>query len=1137
MHCGFIPGVRVGEPYGLRAEGPTDAANLFDASKLLIDPYATAIDRSFAWHEDFAVRGAETSPIAPKCIVSAALPPARHLPYRAPRFIYEMAVKAFTKRHPLIPESLAGTVAALAHPACIEHFLRLGADTIELMPLMAWADERHLARQGLSNAWGYNPISFLAADPRLAPGGLREIRETVAALHEAGLRVVLDVVFNHTGESDLGGPTVSLRGLDNALYYRHANGMLVNDTGCGNTLDTNSAPVMELILAAMRHWVTAAGFDGFRYDLATVMGRGASGFDGNAPLLQSIQRDPLLGPLIHIAEPWDVGAHGYQLGNFPGAWHEWNDRYRDDVRHFWRGDTGATANFATRLAGSSDFFARQDRMPSRSINYVAAHDGFTLRDAVSHDHKDNFANGEGNRDGNSREPCWISDNPGRDVRALLASLFLSRGTVMLTAGDEFGRSQRGNNNAYAQDNETTWLDWANADQSLIAYAAGLARFRTAHAVYFADRFLTGRALAGQDYPDIQWLSAHGGNLDWTGPPPDVFGLILSSPEAKARMLVWFNRNQQSVDIVLPEAQPGFHWSQDKLTCKARSVTTLLEAAEARKKSSAPGDGLIHDLAAAAGIQDEWWEVSGAHHRVGIETKRALLAAMALPIASQGEARDSLKELAAAQKGSAVVTAGRCYLPEFLGHGKRLYGLTSHLYALRHEGDGGIGDLETLARFGEASARLGGSLVGINPLHHMFTDDRRRVSPYQPSDRRFIDPIYIDADEVQKRFGLSPKKNEGELSRLREASHVDYAAVWRIKDAVLFSIFEKSGTNKDFEAFVADGGGALQDHARYEARRDARRYKYAQWLQWIADGQLAAAAKRADEAGLELGIYRDLALGCAYEGGEVWARPELFASSVSLGSPPDPFARDGQVWNLPPFNPLALAKADYEPFAEILRANMRHAKVLRIDHILGLTRQFWVPRGASGADGAYVTMPLERLIAITAAESARAKCLVIGEDLGTVPDGLRERLSQANILSYRVLWFEQDAARFQPPGSYPQGAAVCLSSHDLVPFKGWRQSAGQADISKLETAIAEAGLQSGDLLADAHAFVAKTPCSLMLVQADDLSEETEALNVPGTDTERPNWRRRLSVAVEEIPDLAAARAVMRAIHNTGRGKNG
>jgi glycogen debranching enzyme len=1137
VHCGLIPGVKLGQSYGLRAEGPYDATHLFDVSKLLIDPYATALDRSFTWHPDLAVRGAETSRLVPKCIVSASQPLAQHLPHGTPRFIYEVAVKAFTKLHPEIPESIHGTVAALAHPACLEHFLRLGVDTVELMPLMAWADERHLVRQGLSNAWGYNPISFFAPDPRLAPGGLQEIRETVAALHEQGLRVVLDAVFNHTGESDLGGPTVSLRGLDNALYYRHANGVLVNDTGCGNTLDTNSAPVMDLILAAMRHWVSATGIDGFRYDLATVMGRGANGFDAKAPLLQAIQQDPLLGPLIHIVEPWDVGPGGYQLGNFPSVWHEWNDRYRDDVRHFWRGDAGATANFATRLAGSSDIFGRSGRGPSSSINYVAAHDGFTLRDFVSHDHKDNFANGEGNHDGNSREPCWISKNPGQDMKALLASLFLSRGTVMLTAGDEFGRSQRGNNNAYAQDNETTWLDWSKADHDFTLYVADLAKFRSMHASYFADRFLTGQISEGETQPDIQWLSTSGGALDWANSSLDAFGLVLNGREGDGRLLIWFNRSYASVSVTPPKAQMGFHWARDKLVCEGRSVITLLEVTNGRKKSSLPDDSLINDLASAAGIQGEWWEVSGAYHSVGIETKRVLLAAMALPIATQGEVRESLKELSAAQHRNVAVTSGRCYQPEFIKQGKHHYGLTTHLYALRHEDDGGIGDLETLARFCEASARLGGSLAGINPLHCMFTADRGRVSPYQPSDRRFIDPIYIDLDDVQKRFGSSGKKYEGELSRLREANYVDYDAVWRIKDEVLFSRFEKFGTSKEFEIFIADGGSALADHARFEARLDPRRYKYAQWLQWITDGQLAAAAKRAETAGLELGIYRDLALGCAYEGGEVWARPDLFATRVSMGAPPDPFARDGQVWNLPPFNPLALADAGYEPFAEILRTNMRHAKVLRIDHILGLSRQFWVPRGASGADGAYVAMPLEKLLAITAAESIRAKCLVIGEDLGTVPEGLRDRLSQANILSYRVLWFEQDEARFQPPESYPRSAAVCLSSHDLAPFKGWRESASHGDIAKLENAVIEADVSTGDLLADAHAFVAKSPCAIMLVQADDLSEETEPLNVPGTDTERANWRRRLSVTMEVLPNLTTSKAVMAAIQNTGRGKNG
>ena len=1128
VHYGFFPGVWTGQPYGLRTEGAYDVAegHLFDVSKLLIDPFANQLDRVFAWHRDLAMKGAETSHIAPKCVVAALQPQAQNLPYKAPGFIYEVAVKAFTRLHPQIPEKLSGTVAALAHPACIEHFLRLGVDTIELMPLMAWADERHLAQQGLSNAWGYNPISFFAPDPRLAPGGLREIRDTIAKLHEAGLRVVLDVVYNHTGESDLGGPTISLRGLDNALYYRHSNGVLVNDTGCGNTLATYSAPVMDLILASMRHWVNATGVDGFRYDLATVMGRRASGFDGSAPLLQSIHQDSLLGSLIHIAEPWDVGAGGYQLGNFPSSWHEWNDRYRDDVRHFWRGDAGATANFATRLSGSSDIFARGIRKPSSSINYVAAHDGFTLRDFVSFNHKDNFANGEGNRDGNSHEPCWISDNPDRDVKALLATLFLSRGTPMLTAGDEFGRSQGGNNNAYAQDNETTWLDWSKADDGLIDHVAQLARFRSGHAPYFADRFLTGQTSEGRVYPDIQWLSAEGEVLNWNDPRLHVFGMFLSCPEAGERLLIWFNRGHSGASVTPPAAQEGYRWEPELTTCAARSVTILLEVFDVQKKSSRPDDDLINSLAAAAGIQGEWWEVSGAHHQVSIETKRALLAAMSLPIATDGEAGESLSKLLEEPRNPTSTTRERCYQPEFLAEGKRVYGLTSHLYALRHESDGGVGDFETLARFCETSAKLGASLVGINPLHHMFTDDRDRVSPYQPSDRRFIDPVYIDLDGVQKKYGR-------DLSHLREASHVDYGAVWRMKDEILFARFEKFGSSKEFERFVVEGGRPLDDHARFEARHNPSRFKYSQWLQWIADGQLAAAAKRAEAAGLELGIYRDLALGCAYEGGEVWARPELYATSVSLGAPPDPFAWEGQVWNLPPFNPLALADANYEPFAEILRANMKHAKVLRIDHVLGLARQFWVPRGASGADGAYITMPLEKLLEVTAQESQRAQCAVIGEDLGTVPDGLRHRLAEAGMLSYRVLWFEQDEQKFHPPQNYPRQAAACLSSHDLAPFKGWRETANHKDVSKLERAVAEAGVSSGDLLADAYAFIAKTPCTIMLVQADDLSEETEPLNVPGTDKERANWRRRLSVTVDELPELATSKRVMAAIQNTGR----
>ena len=1190
IHFGFVPDVRLGQNYGLRADGPYDPAQaqFFDVLKLLIDPYATRLDRAFTWHPDLALKGTETSHLIPKCIVTAPEPIVKSLPPQVPHFIYEVAVKAFSKLNPEIPEKIRGTVAALAHPASVAHFQRIGADTIELMPLMAWADERHLANQGLSNAWGYNPISFFAPDPRLAPGGLQEIRETIATLHGAGFRVILDVVYNHTGESDLGGPTVSLRGLDNSVYYSHVNGVPVNDTGCGNTLATNVAPVTQLILDSMRHWVNATGLDGFRYDLAPIMGRGPLGFNANAPLLEAIQQDLLLGTLIHIAEPWDIGLGGYQLGNFPSTWGEWNDRYRDDVRHFWRGDQGALASFATRLAGSSDIFS--SRKPSSSINFVAAHDGFTLRDFVTHDHKDNFANGEGNRDGNSSEPCWISSNPSRDVRALLATLFFSRGTLMLTAGDELGRSQSGNNNAYAQDNETTWLNWSKIDQSLVDFVGELAKSRRENTGYFADQFLSGKTLDGEAFPDIRWVSTNGADIDWGNSSLDTFGIILTAKGIKERLLIWFNRSTETVTIVMPVPQQGLSWTNRISQCSARSVTAILEVTEAKKNSSRPDDMSIHELANAAGIQSEWWEVNGTGHTVSVETKRALLSAMAFPIDTLSDTRRALETLYAkpvlprfiataphkdlsivtssnspklgyvlsAENGQTwnlaesdsgltlppldvghyelrcverpddicrvAVTSGQCFEPT---QGSRLYGLTTHLYALRHETDTGIGDFETLAQFGEASARLGGSLVGINPLHHMFTDDRSRVSPYQPSDRRFVDPVYIDVSAMGGGFNFE---------ELRATTHVDYERVWSTKDKILRQKFDTSNANEGFEAFILAGGQALQDHARFEARLDPALFRYAMWLQWIADTQLAAAAKRGRDAGLELGIYRDLALGCAYEGGEVWARPELYSTSVSIGAPPDPFSRDGQVWNLPPFNPIALRKAGYRPFTEIMRANMCHAGVLRIDHVLGFARQFWVPRGASGVDGAYVTMPQSDLIALTALESELAKCAVIGEDLGTVPDGLRGSLADAKILSYRVLWFEQNEARFLPPQDYPINAVACLSSHDLAPFKGWQETAGPADIFKLEGAVRDAGVDTGNLLIDAHAYVAKTPCAIMLIQADDLSLETEALNVPGTDKERPNWRRRLSVNTDRLPELDTSKSVVSAIWKTRRGKN-
>ncbi len=413
---GFVPGVKAGARYGLRADGPWEPArgHRFDPAKLLIDPYATRLDRVVAWSPELSLpreRAQDTARFMPRAVVEEAPAPASRLAgsRRAPRLIYELPVRAFTMLRDDVPQELRGTLGGLTQPQMIDHLVRLGVSHVELMPVTAWMDEPHLVKLGLSNAWGYNPASFMALDPRLAPGGMADLRAAVGKLHAAGIAVLLDVVFNHTAESDLEGPTLSLRGLDNATYYLHqtdAPGALVNDTGCGNTFACNRPAGVRLVMDSMRRFVEGAGIDGFRFDLAPVLGRSETGFSAQAPLLSAIAQDPVLRDVMLIAEPWDIGPGGYQLGGFPAPFMEWNDRYRDDVRRFWRGEFGAIGAFATRLAGSRDVFGRSHRPPSASVNFTAAHDGLALRDVVTYSHKRNEANGEENRDGSSVNHSW-----------------------------------------------------------------------------------------------------------------------------------------------------------------------------------------------------------------------------------------------------------------------------------------------------------------------------------------------------------------------------------------------------------------------------------------------------------------------------------------------------------------------------------------------------------------------------------------------------------------------------------------------------------------------------------------------------------------------------------------------------------
>lgn len=604
----FVGGLGEGARYGLRADGPyaPESGLWFDPDKLLVDPYAVEIDRPYVYDTRLTAskRGVDTAALVPKAIVRERLPEAVAVPapFQPGGIIYEVPVRAFTMRHPDIPAQDRGTLRALAHPAIIDHLTRLGVSAVELMPITAWIDERHLPPLGLANGWGYNPVTFMALDPRLAPGGLADLRHAVAALHGAGIGVILDLVFNHTGESDALGTSLSLRGLDSRAYYRHAaDGQLINDTGTGNTVNCQHAIVQELVLDSLRHFVREAGVDGFRFDLAPVLGRLDTGFDADAPLLRAIRSDALLGSRVLIAEPWDIGPGGYQLGNFRSPFLEWNDRYRDDVRRFWRGDAGKLGALATRLAGSSDVFAKTGEGVSRTVNFIAAHDGMTLADLVSYRQKHNDANGEDNRDGHDDNLSWNNGVEGptsdpevalrrkADVRALLATLFASRGTIMLTAGDEFGRSQKGNNNAYAQDNDLTWLDWSGRDQEMERYVGALSRLRRLVPALSETGFLTGHPVGVDAIPDVEWRSEAGTPMqehEWRDGRRLAMVLATGNPDG-GRLAVVVNGEDQPATFVLP-LRKGFSWTAvleggpavDSRPLAGRSVAFMIERKDA-----------------------------------------------------------------------------------------------------------------------------------------------------------------------------------------------------------------------------------------------------------------------------------------------------------------------------------------------------------------------------------------------------------------------------------------------------------------------------------------------------------------------------------------------------------------------------
>ncbi len=605
---GYLPSARPGTVYGYRVHGPyePDAGHRFNPNKLVLDPYARQLVGQLRWgpelfgyqldhsDKDLSYDERDSAPLMQKCRVidpaftwGAARKP--EIPWERTIF-YEMHVKGFTELHPLVPAADRGTFSGLAHSEVPAYLRSLGITSAELLPIHAFVDDSYLLDKGLRNYWGYNSIAFFAPEPRyLKTPFANEFKAMVNQFHAHGIELILDVVYNHTAEGNELGPTLSFKGIDNASYYRllpDKKRYYINDTGTGNTVNLSHQRVLQLVADSLRYWATEMQVDGFRFDLATILAREPYGFDEGGGFLDACRQDPVLSGVKLIAEPWDIGPGGYQVGQFPPGWAEWNDKFRDTVRAFWKGDAGTLADLAKRISGSGDLFNKRGRRPWASVNFVTAHDGFNLNDLVAYNDKHNEANGEDNRDGHSNNHSWNcgaegpTDDPEitalreRQKRNLLATMLLSHGTPMLLAGDEFGHSQNGNNNAYAQDNETSWLEWmgitANG-RGLREFARKLIATRKAFPILYRSRFLVGSHNEELDVKDVTWLSPSGEEMtadQWEDGNAKCLGMLLDGRAQEtgikrrgsdATLLVVYNAHRDVVSFILPAVADGRSW--------------------------------------------------------------------------------------------------------------------------------------------------------------------------------------------------------------------------------------------------------------------------------------------------------------------------------------------------------------------------------------------------------------------------------------------------------------------------------------------------------------------------------------------------------------------------------------------------
>jgi isoamylase len=1161
---GYLRGLRPGTLYGLRVHGPyaPERGQRSNPNKLLIDPYARALFGEVDWKQpltgykpgderaDLSFDERDSAPGVPKgVVVDERFDWQDDRPLRTPwreTIIYELHVRGFTMRHPEVPEPLRGTYAGLAHPAVLEHLTSLGVSAVELLPVHEFADDGFLEDRGLHNYWGYNTLAYFApeqwyASDKRAGAQVAEFKSMVKALHAAGLEVILDVVYNHTGEGNHLGPTLSLRGIDNASYY-----WLMPDpryyldfTATGNSLNASNVESARLIVDSLRYWATEMHVDGFRLDLATTLGRlGHGEFSRSAPIFQIIDQDPVLSRVKLIAEPWDVGLGGYQVGNFPQPFREWNGLYRDAIRRYWKGDQNLASEVGYRLTGSADLYQGERRQPQASINFVTAHDGFTLHDLVTYEAKHNEANGEGNQDGADDNQSWNHGVEGetdapeiialreRQKRNILSTLLLSQGVPMLLGGDEMGRTQRGNNNGYCQDNELSWVDWRLDDRrrALLEFTRATIALRRRHAVLRHSRFLMGDFIWDSQLKDLAWLRPDGTEMnpeDWQKPWITSFAFMLGGDAIKmvdARgkrliddgLLVLMNAHHEPIKFRLPDDSGGGWYFE---------LDTARPALGGEERDPKP-----------------------THRAPEYE-----VAARSLVVLRQPLEAEVIREAAAAPTRVARRERQRR---------RRRAGLVLPLFSIRAGSGWGLGDVSDIPRFAGWAARAGFSVLQLLPVNEVAGPD---PSPYAAASAFALDPVYLSLDECEDftaAGGLEALPEE--LRRRREAAAgarlVDWGAVRAIKRKAielaaarfLRDEWERKTTRaRELAEYVRDNRSWLDDYALFSALhgqfekswldwprqlRDrepgaldaVRRERHEEilrvkWAQWQLDRQWRRARREASAAGIEL--MGDLPFVTALDSADVWANRGLFRIDEHVGTAPDDASPDGQDWGLPVYDWEAFAR---DEFAWIKGRAMRAGDLFgsfRIDHAVGFYRTYF--RSADGRTSGHTPRDEGEQLALGEhiMRFMNRWGEVIAEDLGTVPPFLRPSLEKLGVPGYRVLRWEKDGEAYRDPASWPSASVATNATHDTDTTAAWYDGLAPEERERLRQVPGLKSLDPSKSFDDGIRdlflrTIYEAPSTLSLVTYQDAMGSRDRTNTPGR-VDQANWSYRIERTVDEL----------------------